>query len=131
MSINNVILSGRLTADPELKMSQNNKKYSQFTLAVDKYVNGQQQADFISCIAWERTAEVLTQYTKKGSKINVVGRISTRTYKNNQGINVYVTEVIVQQLELLDSKLKEEKPQEQQSFDDTSSFTITSDDLPF
>lgn len=130
MSINNVILSGRLTADPELKMSQNNKKYSQFTLAVDKYVNGQQQADFISCIAWERIAEVLTQYTKKGSKINVVGRISTRTYKNNQGINVYVTEVIVQQLELLDSKPKEEKPQ-QQSYDDTPSFTITSDDLPF
>ena len=131
MSINNVILSGRLTADPELKMSQNNKKYCQFTLAVDKYVNGQQQADFISCIAWERTAEVLTQYTKKGSKVNVAGRISTRTYKNNQGINVYVTEVIVQQLELLDSKPKEEKPQQQQSYDDTSSFTITSDDLPF
>lgn len=131
MSINNVILSGRLTADPELKMSQNNTKYCQFTLAVDKYVNGQQQADFISCIAWERTAEVLTQYTKKGSKINVVGRISTRTYKNNQGINVYVTEVIVQQLELLDSKPKEEKPQQQQICDDTSSFTITSDDLPF
>ena len=131
MSINNVILSGRLTADPELKMSQNNKKYCQFTLAVDKYVNGQQQADFISCIAWERTAEVLTQYTKKGSKVNVVGRISTRTYKNNQGINVYVTEVIVQQLELLDNKSKEEKPQQQQSYDDTSSLTITSDDLPF
>lgn len=131
MSINNVILSGRLTADPELKMSQNNKKYCQFTLAVDKYVNGQQQADFIYCIAWERTAEVLTQYTKKGSKVNVVGRISTRTYTNNQGMNVYVTEVIVQQLELLDSKAKEEKPQQQQSYDDTSSFTITSDDLPF
>ena len=131
MSINNVILSGRLTADPELKMSQNNKKYCQFTLAVDKYVNGKQQADFINCVAWEKTAEVLTQYTKKGSKINVVGRISARNYKNNQGITVYITEVIVQQLELLDSKPKEEKLQQQQSYDDTPSFTITSDDLPF
>lgn len=128
MSINNVVLSGRLTKDIELRMSQNNKSFCQFTLAVDKYVNGEQQADFISCIAWERNAEVLSQYTKKGSKINVLGRIATRNYKNANGETIYVTEVVVQQLELLDSKPKE---QQQSYSNDTPAFTITSDDLPF
>lgn len=128
MSINNVVLSGRLTKDIELRMSQNNKKFCQFTLAVDKYVNGEQQADFISCIAWERNAEVLSQYTKKGSKINVLGRIATRNYKNANGETIYVTEVVAQQIELLDSKPKE---QQQSYSNDTPAFTITSDDLPF
>lgn len=128
MSINNVVLSGRLTKDAEIKMSQGNKKFCQFTLAVDKYVNGQQQADFISCIAWERNAEVLSQYTKKGSKINVLGRIATRNYKNANGETIYVTEVVAQQIELLDSKPKE---QQQSYSNDTPAFTITSDDLPF
>lgn len=128
MSINNVVLSGRLTKDIELRMSQNNKSFCQFTLAVDKYVNGQQQADFISCIAWERNAEVLSQYTKKGSKINLFGRIATRNYKNANGETIYVTEVVAQQIELLDSKPKE---QQQSYSNDTPAFTITSDDLPF
>lgn len=128
MSINNVVLSGRLTKDIELRMSQNNKKYCQFTLAVDKYVNGEQQADFISVIAWERNAEVLSQYTKKGSKINVLGRIATRNHKNANGETIYVTEVVAQQIELLDSKPKE---QQQSYSNDTPAFTITSDDLPF
>lgn len=134
MSINNVILSGRLTADPELKMSQNNKKYCQFTLAVDKYVNGQQQADFISCIAWEKTAEILSLYTNRGSKINVAGRIQTRNYKNNNGQTVYITEVLVQQVELLEKK-KEEKQQDSIYINpvDDSGYTmhIDSEDLPF
>lgn len=128
MSINNVVLSGRLTKDIELRMSQNNKNFCQFTLAVDKYVNGEQQADFISVIAWERNAEVLSQYTKKGSKINVLGRIATRNYKNANGETIYATEVVAQQIELLDSKPKE---QQQSYSNDTPAFTITSDDLPF
>ena len=128
MSINNVVLSGRLTKNAEVKMSQNNKKFCQFTLAVDKFINGEQQADFISCVAWERNAEVLSQYTKKGSKINVLGRIATRNYKNANGETIYVTEVVAQQIELLDSKPKE---QQQSYSNDTPAFTITSDDLPF
>lgn len=133
-SINNVVLSGRLTKDVEVRMSQNNKKYCQFTLAVDKYVNGEQQADFINCVAWERNAEILSEYTSKGSKVNVVGRIQTRNYKNNNGQTIYVTEVLVQQVELLEKK-KEEKQQDSIYINpvDDGGYTmhIDSEDLPF
>lgn len=133
-SINNVVLSGRLTKDVEVRMSQNNKKYCQFTLAVDKYVNGEQQADFINCIAWEKTTEILSLYTSKGSKVNVVGRIQTRNYKNNNGQTVYITEVLVQQVELLERK-KEEKQQDSIYINpvDDGGYTmhVDSEDLPF
>ena len=133
-SINNVVLSGRLTKNVEVRMSQNNKKYCQFTLAVDKYVNGEQQADFISCVAWEKTAEILSLYTIKGSKVNVAGRIQTRNYKNNNGQTVYITEVLVQQVELLEKK-KEEKQQDSIYINpvDDGGYTmnVDSEDLPF
>ena len=133
-SINNVVLSGRLTKNIEVRMSQNNKKYCQFTLAVDKYVNGEQQADFISCVAWEKTAEILSLYTNKGSKVNVAGRIQTRNYQNSNGQTVYITEVLVQQVELLERK-KEEKQQDSIYINpvDDGGYTmhIDSEDLPF
>lgn len=133
-SINNVVLSGRLTKNVEVRMSQNNKKYCQFTLAVDKYVNGEQQADFINCVAWEKTAEILSLYTSKGSKVNVVGSIQTRNYQNSNGQTVYVTEVLVQQVELLERK-KEEKQQDSiynNPVDDGGyTMNIDSEDLPF
>lgn len=137
-SVNNVVLSGRLTNDVELRMSQSNKKVCSFTLAVDKYVNGKQQADFINCVAWERNAEILSEYTSKGSKVNVVGRIQTRNYKNNNGQTIYVTEVLVQQVELLDRK-KESSPnqavnqqQEIDQYDFSDNYlNIDNEDLPF
>lgn len=137
-SVNNVVLSGRLTNDVELRMSQSNKKVCSFTLAVDKYVNGKQQADFINCVAWERNAEILNEYTSKGSKVNVVGRIQTRNYKNNNGQTIYVTEVLVQQVELLDRK-KESSPnqavnqqQEIDQYDFSDNYlNIDNEDLPF
>lgn len=130
MNLNNVVLSGRLTKDVELKQSQSGKYYVQFTLAVDKLVGKEKQADFINCVAWEKLAEVLSQYTHKGSKVNVMGRLSTRNYKNGDGVTIYVTEVVINQLELCDSKPKEEKQQEYNN-NVTDEFTITSDDLPF
>lgn len=137
-SVNNVVLSGRLTNDVELRMSQSNKKVCSFTLAVDKYVNGKQQADFINCVAWERNAEILSEYASKGSKVNVVGRIQTRNYKNNNGQTIYVTEVLVQQVELLDRK-KESSPnqagnqqQEIDQYDFSDNYVnIDNEDLPF
>lgn len=133
-SINNVVLSGRLTKNVEIRMSQSNKKVCSFTLAVDKYVNGEQQADFISCVAWEKTAEILSLYTSKGSKVNVAGRIQTRNYQNSNGQTVYVTEVLVQQVELLEKK-KEEKQQDSIYINpvDDGGYTmnIDSEDLPF
>ena len=82
--------------------------YASFTLAIDrrKSSDGNQQADFISCVAWEKTAEVISQYCTKGKKIAVEGRIQTRSYEKD-GRKYYVTEVVVQSMEFCDSKRDE------------------------
>ena len=115
--MNIVNLVGRLTKDIELKNTQNGNSVASFTLAVNRnYKNsqGETDADFIRCIAWRRTAEVLAQYAGKGSQIGVTGRIETRSYDNNQGERVFVTEVIVDQMYLLGSKSdRQSSPQQQ------------------
>lgn len=96
---------GRLTRDPEVRYTQSGKACAKFTLAIDrrKSGDGNQQADFIQCVAWEKTAEVISQYCTKGKKIAVEGRIQTRSYEKD-GTKHYVTEVIVQSMEFCDSK---------------------------
>ena len=99
--------TGRLTRDPEIKNTTTGKAVANFTLAVDrrfKNQDGQKQADFINCQAWGKTAEVLGQYTQKGSRIGVVGRIQVRSYDAQDGTKRWVTEVIVDELEFLESK---------------------------
>jgi len=98
---------GRLTKDPELKMTQNQTNFCNFIIAVDrrfKDANGQRQADFIACVAWRQTAEFVAKYFKKGSKIAVVGSIQTRTYEDQNGQKRLVTEVIVDEAEFVESK---------------------------
>ena len=97
---------GRLTRDPEVRYTQSGKAYASFTLAIDrrKSTDGNQQADFISCVAWEKTAKVISQYCTKGKKIAVEGRIQTRSYDANDGTKRYVTEVVVNGMEFCDSK---------------------------
>ena len=104
--MNHFIGIGRLTRDPNVKYTQSGKAYASFTLAIDRRKSGagNQQADFISCVAWEKTAEVISQYTGKGRKIAVEGRIQTRSYDGNDGAKRYVTEVVVQSMEFCDSK---------------------------
>jgi len=92
MAVNNVVLMGRLTADPELKITTTNKEVCGFNLAVDKYKEG---ADFIPCVAWEKNAEFLCNYFKKGSMVAVVGRLQSRKYEDKDGNNRNVTEVVV------------------------------------
>ena len=96
---------GRLTRDPEVRYTQSGKACAKFALAIDrrKSGDGNPQADFISCVAWEKTAEVISQYVSKGQKIAVEGRIQTRSYEKD-GRKYYVTEVIVQSMEFCDSK---------------------------
>ena len=96
---------GRLTRDPEVRYTQSGKACAKFTLAIDrrKSADGNQQADFIQCVAWEKTAEVISQYCTKGKKIAVEGRIQTRSYEKD-GRKTYVTEVVVQSMEFCDSK---------------------------
>ena len=105
--INSVNLVGRLTRDVEIRVSQSNVTVATFTLAVNrsfKSANGEREADFINCVAFKKTAEILNQYAGKGSQIGVTGSIQTRNYENKDGQRVYVTEVIANNIALLDSK---------------------------
>lgn len=112
--MNKVILSGRLTKDPELKATTNQVQFVNFTLAVDrrfKDANGQRQTDFINCVAWRQTATFINQYFRKGSKIAICGSITTRQYQDNQGQNRYVTEVTVEEAEFCESKASQQTAQ--------------------
>ena len=91
--MNKFIGIGRLTKSLELKYTITNKACVNFTIAVDKLVNGVKEADFINCVAWEKQAENLVKYCHKGSKIAVDGSISTRTYDKEDGTKVYITEI--------------------------------------
>lgn len=104
--MNHFVGIGRLTRDPEVRYTQSGKACARFTLAIDrrKSSDGNPQADFIQCVAWEKTAEVISQYCAKGKKIAVEGRIQTRSYGGSDGNKRYVTEVVVQSLEFCDSK---------------------------
>lgn len=105
--LNRTVLTGRLTRDPELRSTQSRIKVCSFTLAVDRQFrnkNGDRDADFINCVIWRKSAENFANFTHKGSLVGIDGRIQTRNYENNQGDRVYVTEVVVDQFALLDSR---------------------------
>ena len=105
--INNVVLVGRLTRDPDLKYTSNGSAVATFNLAVNRNftnASGEREADFPNCVIWRKPAENLAQYAKKGTLIGVVGRIQTRNYENNQGQRVYVTEVVCDNFQLLENK---------------------------
>lgn len=104
--INRVVLVGRLTRDPELRKTQNGTSVCSFTMAVNRRVQtqGQPDADFISCVAWNKLADLMTQYLHKGSLIGLEGRIQTRSYDNQQGQRVYVTEVVADNIQFLEPK---------------------------
>lgn len=104
--INNVVLVGRLTRDPELRYTPQNQAVGTFGLAVNrqfKNANGEREADFINCVIWRQQAENLTNFAKKGSLIGITGRIQTRSYENQQGQKVYVTEVVADNFQMLES----------------------------
>ena|SRR5690554_3425113 len=101
--MNNVSLIGRLVRQPELKQTTNGTAYCKFTLAVNRRFK-RNEADFINCVAWKGTAENLTRFMKKGSRVGVVGAIQTGSYQNQNGQKVYTTEVNVSEVEFLDTK---------------------------
>lgn len=131
--MNNVNLIGRLTKDNEVKMTTSGKSVVAFTLAVNRRVpkDAEQQADFINCVAWGKTAENMAMYTHKGSLIGVTGRISTRNYESN-GKKIYVTEVIVDELQYLEKKNTNQSNEPDFSgFNTGEPVEIDKDDLPF
>ena len=105
--INNVVLVGRLTKDPDLKYTGNGTAVATFTLAVNRNftsADGTREVDFINCVIWRKPAETLANYARKGTLLGVTGRIQTRSYDNQQGQRVYVTEVVADNFQLLESK---------------------------
>lgn len=105
--INNVTIIGRTTKDIELRATSSGTNNASFSLAVErnfKNANGEKETDFINCVAWRKTAEILAQYAPKGSMIGVRGRIQTRNYENNQGVRVYVTEIVADEVQLIDTR---------------------------
>lgn len=112
--INKVVLIGRITKDIELKSTSNGKEVCQFNLAVTrnyKNQNGEYESDFINCIAYGKTAELISKFTKKGDKIAIEGRIQTGSYEKD-GKKVYTTDIIVENVSFVEAKKKEEKPVE-------------------
>lgn len=104
--MNKVILIGRLTADPDIRRTQSGKCVASYRLAVDRPFksDGQQEADFINCVAWGKNGEFCQRYLHKGMKIALEGRIQTRTYDDKDGKKFYVTEIIVEHHEFCESK---------------------------
>ena len=109
--LNSVCLVGRLTSDPELRYTPSNQAVATFTLAVNRNFKnqaGEREADFINCVIWRQQAENLANWAKKGALIGVTGRIQTRSYDNQQGQRVYVTEVVAESFQLLESRSSRE-----------------------
>ena len=110
--MNKVILMGRVTRDPEVRVTQgeNPITIARYTLAVDRRFNrnngngDEQTADFISCVAFGRSGEFAEKYFKKGTKIAITGRIQTGSYTNKDGVKVYTTDVVVEEQEFAESK---------------------------
>lgn len=105
--INRAVVCGRLVRDPELRRTQNGTPVTSFTLAVNrtfKNADGQQEADFLNCVAWNKTAEIVDQYCSKGNLVGVEGRLQSRSYHDNQGNNRTVVEIIADQVQFMQSK---------------------------
>ena len=115
--MNKVILMGRLTRDPEVRYSagENALAIARYTLAVDRRFrrDGEASADFINCVIWRKAAESLANYATKGTLIGLTGRIQTRNYENQQGQRIYVTEVVTESFQLLESREVNEQRKEQ------------------
>lgn len=143
--MNNVALTGRITKDLELKYTQNGKAYCRFTLAVDRGLskekkqeaeaNGQPTVDFINCIAWGTTAEVLNKYTAKGKKILVNGSIETGSYTVQDGSKRYTTDVLVNRAEILEfadnNNTNSQDTRAFGQFDEMPYQEASNEDLPF
>ncbi|KRM94318.1 single-stranded DNA-binding protein [Lentilactobacillus senioris] len=105
--LNRAVLTGRLTRDVDLRYTQSGTAVGTFTLAVDrtfKNQQGEREADFINCVIWRKSAENFANFVRKGSLVGIDGRIQTRNYENQQGNRVYVTEIVVENFALLQSR---------------------------
>lgn len=147
--INRVVLVGRLTKDPEFRTTPSGVYVATFTLAVNrnfKDKNGEQQADFINCVVFRKQAENVNNYLNKGSLAGIDGRLQSRSYENKEGQRVFVTEVVCDSVQFLESKnaqtsnnnqsnnevqQREKALQSENPFNNSNNFDMDTDDLPF
>lgn len=154
MSINRVVLTGRITRDVDLRATSTGTNVASFSIAVDMYSrdaenNTNQQASFINCVAWNNSAKFVSDYCKKGTLVAIEGRLQSRSYDRRDGTKAYITEVMVDRIEIMSSPnakdvnsdnrpVSQQVPNEQSGFsieenesDDSSELTYSDDDLPF
>ena len=135
--MNTVILIGRLTKDPDIKKTQTDISVLSFTIAVNRsYKNqdGDYEADFINCVAWKKTAELIAEYFKKGDRIGIQGELQTRTYQDRDDKTVFVTEINVRQIDFLQEKTQQESREQkvEPKADKTpEEFEIDDEEMPF
>ena len=136
--MNSVQLVGRLARDPDVKYSQDGKAHARITLAVDRRYrkDGEQNADFISCVAFGKTAEFVEKYFRKGMRMGLNGRIQTASYKNQEGNTIYTTDVICENIEFVESKKTEQAAGGEQQAAGKDGFMsipdqLDDDNLPF
>ena len=150
--VNRAVLVGRMMRDPELRRTLQGDAVTSFTLAVNRNFtsrDGQQQADFINCVVWRKSAENVERYCSKGSLVGVEGRIQTRSYENSQGQKKYTVEVICDVVQFMETRAVNEEQSKkdiyqtdynensllrdlEKEFDNSlNTFEISEDDLPF
>lgn len=128
--MNNITLIGRLTRDPELKYTQSGKAFCKFSIAVQREFN-RDEADFINCIAWDKRAEAICEYLRKGRRIATQGRLSVNSYEKD-GETKWITEVIVDKFEFVDSLNNENRGNEnKKSNQEPENFEDDPDEFPF
>ena len=131
--MNYVSLLGRLTRDVEVTYTQSGKAYARFSIAVSRGTSNRDEVDFINCIAWEKRAETISQYFKKGSRILVQGRITTGSYEKN-GETRYTTDVVVNNFDFIETRANEGNSES--NFSRTETVVVdepvdAEDDFPF
>lgn len=137
--INNVVLVGRIVREPELRYTPQNTAVSTFTLAINrcfKNAQGEREADFINCVIWRQPAENLANWAKKGTLVGITGSIQVRNYENKEGQRVYVTEVLADNFQMLESNSNKTEKGKTKSNQDKDPFAgspmeVSDDDLPF
>lgn len=132
LNLNKVIIAGRLTADPELKLTQTGISVLSFLVAVNRparVVNNQRvsESDFINCVAWRQAADFIAKYFKKGSAICLTGSLQSRTWNDNAGAKHYATELVVDETYFVDGK-SDNKPT--QNIYDPEAYTNPDGPLP-
>lgn len=143
MSINRVVLTGRLTRDVELRATASGANVASFTIAVDNNYskdqnnNAANQASFISCVAWNNSAKFVSTYCKKGTLVAIEGRLQSRSYDRKDGTKAYVTEVIVDRVENLSPRDNNNVVNDDSNgfsmndSEDNNALSYSDDDLPF